>query len=630
MSDPMSIDTRPPSNSRSIEQPESSTLREKANDSKDVSKKSEKSRKAEKPKGQSESKSRKDLAAITKELNDGEILVYEPGDLEYELSVSSSNFLHRYTRPIYVIQPQSISDVQTTVSIARANNIPLTVKNSEHSFTGSSTNTGFFLVDMVRLDQVEVNEESRLMTVYCGALWGNAYKPLINARRHELAVNGARCPTVSVTDFILGGGVGPFSRTFGMGCDTVEEISMVTADGVLITVKASDKEHSAEGMTFWALCGGGAGNFGIIVRMVLRILELPEGGLVTAGRFTWYPDPIDDYRNLITAMYRFYTTPWSDRMTIDSSWFSDTEAQGGAIGIRFRLYYAGSESNFRSEIHKAALQKDLQKQFRRRVLPERSTRFFHESLAVLWDEETGHAFPSNGAFRISSSFCFGNSVGDAMAVTIILKEELEAFRRLFGGEPNCLCQVNFIHSGGQASRRTKSATAFRWRDALYHVDIMIRFRDKFLERDMRCFLGRFKDRLKPLSLMRQASLVAFPDESLGSTYEKAFYGGNYLRLRQVKRMADKTNFFRRPQGIKIPRSGSWARWLEAHESASARDVEYPSDESINYEMLTDAIASQRWDNAFVPATSEWLTTSGPEAGGAWEVEDPVPNGIRTF
>ncbi|KAI0970501.1 hypothetical protein F4678DRAFT_472986 [Xylaria arbuscula] len=572
------------------------------------------------------------MSHVYRELRDDNVLVHEPGQREYERSVASSNFFHRFTRPILVIQPESISDVQTTVKLARANNIPITVKNSEHSFTGSSTNTGFFLVDMIRLDQVEVNEEARLMTVFGGALWGNAYKPLINARRHELVVNGARCPTVSVTDFILSGGVGPFSRIFGMGCDTIVEISMVTADGGLIHVNANDNANSDEGLTFWALCGGGAGNFGIVVRIVLRLLELPEGGLVTAGRFTWYPDPIDDYRALLITMYPFYLTPWSDRMTIDSSWLSDTETHDGAIGIRFRSYYAGSERNFRSEIQKAALPKELQKQFRRRVLPERSTRFFHESLAAQWDEETGHAFPSNGTYRISTSLCFGNLSSDVFAVIVILKEELEAFRRLFGGEPNCLCQANFIHSGGQASRRLPNATAFRWRDALYHVDIMMQFRDKFLERDMRCFLGRFKERLKPLSLMRQASLVAFPDESLGNNYETAYYGGNYLKLRQVKRMADQTNFFRRPQGINIGRSGSHQRWAEAHDSANALNMEYPLDELISYEMLTDATASTRWDNAFVPATSEWLTTSGPGAGGAWEwdADEPERNGIRTF
>src|SRR5438128_1772678 len=78
-------------------------------------------------------------------------------------------------------------------------------------------------------------------------------------------VNGGRCPTVGVSGFVLGGGIGQFTRSFGMGCDTLKEITIVTADLSVVTVKDTDDPVSPEGKLFWALCGAGGGNFGVVV-----------------------------------------------------------------------------------------------------------------------------------------------------------------------------------------------------------------------------------------------------------------------------------------------------------------------------------------------------------------------------
>ncbi|KAI0877775.1 hypothetical protein GGS24DRAFT_487628 [Hypoxylon argillaceum] len=522
------------------------------------------------------------------------IIVCEPGDVEYERAVATSNLLYRFTRPICVVQPTSASQVQNIVSQARIHNVSLTIKNGGHSYTGSSTTDTGILLDMANMNAVKLDMENEIMTVQGGALWGNAYKPLINARLNGWCVNGGRCPTVGVSGFLLGGGIGPFSRSLGMGCDTVTEISIVTADGALITVGEDDPPDSEEGMLFWALRGGGGGNFGVVVEMKIRVLPLSgEEGVVTAGRFTWLPDPKDGHRALLNTMYRFYTMNWSDEMTIDSSWFSDTEVQDGALAVRFLAYYDGNECDFSREIHKAALDKDLEKQLKRRVLSEKSSRFFHETLVAQWDEETVRAFPSNGTFRIFSSFCFGNDRDDFLAITNIVKEELEAFRHLFRAETNCLCQVSFIHSGGEASRKPRDATAFRWRETVYHAYVMMQFRDKWLERDMRGFLRKFRDRLKPLSMTKQACFVAFPDASLGDdAYEKAYYGENRLKLQQVKRIFDRTNFFNWTQGIKVPRSGSQRKRMEAELAAENYEEEFSSGESVCPELLTDRVASE--------------------------------------
>jgi FAD/FMN-containing dehydrogenase len=64
-------------------------------------------------------------------------------------------------------------------------------------------------------------------------------------------VNGGRCPPVGTTGFILGGGLGPFTRTFGMACDSLIEAALVIADGEMVTVSDSDDLDSDNGKLFW-------------------------------------------------------------------------------------------------------------------------------------------------------------------------------------------------------------------------------------------------------------------------------------------------------------------------------------------------------------------------------------------
>ncbi|KAI0148716.1 hypothetical protein GGR57DRAFT_474079 [Xylariaceae sp. FL1272] len=565
---------------------------------------------------------------IASDLIDKGLIVHIPGEVEYERAVAASNLLYRFTRPICVVQPVRAREVQTTVLAARKNKTSLTIKNGGHSYSGASTTDTGVLLDLSKMNDVDLDLDKQIVTVEGGALWGHVYKSLINGRHNGWAVNGGRCPTVGVSGYILGGGFGPFSRTLGMGCDTVTQFTVVTADGELVTVGEHDKPSSKKGMLFWGLRGGGGGNFGIVVEMKLRVLELSGGdGLVTAGRYTWYPDPRDDNRALITSMNRFYTTNWSDQMTIDSSWLCDTQENNGQIGVRFLAYFDGNAHDFGKQIQNASLDRDLEKQLKRRVLQEKSTRFYHETLVAQWDEETVRAFPSNGTFRLFHSFCFLNDPQQIEAISRIVLEELTSFKELFKGETNCLCQVSFIHSGGQASRKLRGETAFRWRESVFNTYIMCQFRDKFLERDLRTFLGRFRDRLKPLSMTKQAASLNFPDASLADdAYEKAYYGENRLKLQQVKKIWDKDNFFDWAQAVKLPpKSQTRKIALEAVEN---HESEFSDGEDVSYEGLTDSMASLRWETMFDPAPCEWLATGGPEGGGSFYGTNGA--GARTF
>ncbi|RAQ58982.1 hypothetical protein COH20_006754 [Aspergillus flavus] len=548
--------------------------------------------------------------AIIQDFLTNEVPVFRVGEVEYERSVATANLLYRFTRPDCIVQPRGNGDVQYIVTQAKARNVSLTIKNGGHSYAGfSSAETGI-LLDLVRMKKVTIDRKTMIVTLQGGCQWGHAYKQLVNERMNGAIINGGRCPTVGVSGFTLGGGLGPFTRSFGMGCDTLKEATIVTADGKLVTVTDGDDPKSDKGRLFWALCGAGGGNYGVVVELKLKIQELQNsGGEVVAGRFTWMPK-VDEMDDFMQTMIRFYTTDWPEQMTLDSSWLCDLKQTSSELGVRVLSYFDGSKDEFDNVINTFVEQPVLKKQLKRRSMAEPSTRFLHETLVSQWSEETVKSFPTNRSYQIYSSFVFKNDRSRMKAVTEAIRKEMQAFRKLFNGEQGLL-QVTWIHSGGEASRKKRSATAFRWRDCTYHVYVMLQWEDKWLERDMWGFLGLFKQKLQPYSMMGRAAFINFPDRTLTTeAHEKVYYGNNRQELQRIKRIWDPDHFFDWKQGIQRPtstrevqsRMATIQLRTEPDTGTAAADEEEEGgyEVSLDEKDLTDKIAGSQWNDVSLP------------------------------
>ncbi|KAB8229897.1 hypothetical protein BDV23DRAFT_169024 [Aspergillus alliaceus] len=557
-------------------------------------------------------------AELVNILKSRRVPTFLPGDLAYERSVVNPNLLYRFARPDCVVQPESASHVQRIVREAKKRNIKLVIKNGGHSYAGFSTaERGSISLDLSRMNDVEIDDEVKIVTVQGGAVWAHAYRQLVNGRHDGYIINGGRCPSVGVSGFILGGGLSPFTRSYGMGCDTLKEVTIVTADGELVTVKNTDDPKSKEGRLFWALCGAGGGNFGVVVELKLAIQELRNNGkLVVAGRYTWAPKK-DDMDEFIKAMNDFYAVQWPNNMTIDSSWLCDLSKTGTELEVRFPFYFDGSKDDFDKEINKSINHPELKKQLKRRSVEEKSTRFLHETLVAQWSEETQKALPSQASYRIYTSFIFKTN-SDFPKIIEIIRNEMASFKKEFVGEQGLL-QVTFIHAGGKASEKKRSATAFRWRDALYHAYIMLEWNDKWLERDMRGFCQKMKEKLKPFSMMKRAAFINFPDGTLTqSMHERVYYGNNRQELQRLKQIWDSENFFSWAQGVQLP-PGVTPRAAQPDAVAMAiRSIAAPEEDeaisgeetAVDEQALTDTIAKDQWENYNPPLANDIFGTQG--------------------
>ncbi|KAE8449113.1 hypothetical protein EG329_008496 [Mollisiaceae sp. DMI_Dod_QoI] len=514
-----------------------------------------------------------------------QIPVLEPGQAEYRQAIATSNLLFRFSRPDCVVQPQNAVQVQTIIKEAKARSIPVTIKCNGHSYAGHSTAFTGISLDLRGMKKAELDMKSMMVTMDAGCQWGDVYEKLIIGHHDGFIINGGRCPTVGVSGFILGSGLGPFTRSFGMGADTLAEATLVTADGSLVTVKESDPPGSDKGRLFWALCGAGGGNFGVVVQMKLHVQKLSNRyGSVVAGRYQWFPK--SGFTNdVLAVMNSFYATPWPNKLTIDTTWICDLRQSSNEGGVRFNVSFDGSKGEYDRLITKHILHPDLQTQLKRRVLPEKSTRFLYETLVAQWLEEAERAYPSNKTYELYSSFVFTNSSPSTLAtITAAIRDLMASFRADFKGELVTFL-VTWIHAGGKASERKPEDSAFFWREAVFHTYVTVEWVDKWMELDMRRFLATVKKKLRPLSLNGQAAFVNFPDRDFPTkVHETAYFGGNKEKLREVKQRWDPDGFFRWIQGVRRP-----------------GDPE--EDEERGDEERTDRLASEQWASQWT--SNQW-------------------------
>jgi FAD/FMN-containing dehydrogenase len=224
----------------------------------------------------------------------------------------------------YAVAAEETADVVAAVNFAREHRVQLVVKGGGHSYHGTSNAPDSLLLWTRRMNAIELHDAfvpqgcdtapQPAVTVGAGAIWMHVYQAVTpGAGRY---VQGGGCGTVGVAGLVQSGGFGSFSKRFGLAAAGLLEAEIVTADGRVRIANACSEPD-----LFWALKGGGGGNFGVVTRLTLRTRELPEffGGFF--GKIRARSD--DAYRALITRFLLHYRDAlmnprWGEQARFDS------------------------------------------------------------------------------------------------------------------------------------------------------------------------------------------------------------------------------------------------------------------------------------------------------------------------
>jgi FAD/FMN-containing dehydrogenase len=176
-------------------------------------------------------------------------------------------------RPALIARCRGASDVQAAISFARSHDLPVAVRGGGHNVAGHGTCDGGVLIDCSLMRGVRVDVAAQTARAEPGCTWTDFDTETV---AHGLATTGGTVGSTGIGGLTLGGGLGFLMGTYGLTCDNLLSVDVVTADGRFLT--ASDDSHSE---LFWGVRGGG-GNFGVVTSFEYRLHRVGEllAGLV--------------------------------------------------------------------------------------------------------------------------------------------------------------------------------------------------------------------------------------------------------------------------------------------------------------------------------------------------------------
>jgi FAD/FMN-containing dehydrogenase len=423
-------------------------------------------------------------------------------------------------------------DVSACLAFVRKYGVPVAARCGGHSYAGWSSSSGL-IVDVTRM--AGVNVSGTTATVGAGTRLVDFYNGLNSRGR---AVPGGSCPTVGISGLTLGGGIGVVSRAYGLTCDNVTSMQIVTADGQVRTCSAGSNPD-----LYWACRGGGGGNFGVVTS------------------FTFSTHPAGE------IVLFFLSWPWSQADRVISAWQSWAPhapdelwsnvhlaaAPGGSIpAIQVGGTYLGSISAASAQLEKlyAAVGSDPSSPFME------TTSWLHAMLveagcaSLSVDEchlptQTAGGQLSRASEYAKSDF-FTKPLSSGGIGTLL--SGVESLRRVSGASGGS-GGIAFDSLGGAVNRVAPGATAFVHRNALFGAQYTTGWTPGAAAAGVarqRAWQQSFWQSMRPYASGQ--SYQNYIDPTL-SNWRQAYYGANSARLSAIKAKYDPNRIFTFPQAI---------------------------------------------------------------------------------
>jgi FAD/FMN-containing dehydrogenase len=204
------------------------------------------------------------------------------------------------SRPTLIARCAGVADVMASVRFARDQQLLVSLRSGGHSLPGFSISDGGLMIDLSRMRGVRIDAARQTARAEGGVTWGDFDH---ETQAFGLATTGGLVRQTGIAGLTLGGGHGFLMRKYGLACDNLLSVDLVTAEGRLLT--ASEDENAD---LFWGLRGGG-GNFGVATSFEYRLHEV---GPVLGGVLFY---PLARAKEIF-RLYRDVTSAAPDELTM--------------------------------------------------------------------------------------------------------------------------------------------------------------------------------------------------------------------------------------------------------------------------------------------------------------------------
>ncbi|GMN59181.1 hypothetical protein TIFTF001_028269 [Ficus carica] len=488
-----------------------------------------------------------------------EPIFYTPNDSLYSSVLNSSIRNSRLSspsipKPSVIITPFHVSHVQAIVYCSKKHGMQIRIRSGGHDSEGLSYVSyfklpGYAVIDLRNLNSVNVDVESKSAWVQAGATLGELYY-WIAEKSGNLGFPAGDCHTVGVGGQIGGGGYGYLSRKYGLAADNILDAKLIDAEG-----RIQDRKSMGEDL-FWAIRGGGAASFGIILEWKVRLVPVPSTVTVfdvsrnmendATKRFVhWWQRRASKVDENLTIFLTFKTAASSN---------NDTKI-GVEVGVRGTFH--GGVDKLLELMEKEFPELGLQRRDCSEMRWVESFLFLNqfrsgESLDVLLDRTSYFDFLPR---KVKCDFMKEPIPDDALETILGKLFEEDVGRAV----------ISVFPYGGKMNEISESAIPFPHRaGVLYMVYYTLRWEDQEEERHV-SWLRRFYNDLTPYASKNpRATYVNSRDLDLGtnnlneggttnitqaSIWGTKYFKNNFYKLIYVKTKVDPTNFFTYEQSI---------------------------------------------------------------------------------
>lgn len=406
-------------------------------------------------------------------------------------------------KPAFVALPKDLEDIQRCLACSFMNSVPCIAKSGGHSTAGYSTINGTgFVINLSRMKKVSINGDRAL--IQAGARWKDVYDVLNNT---QYVVTGGICPDVGIAGFTMGGGYSHLSRKFGLAIDNVVSMTMVLANGSGVII-ANESQYPD---LFWALRGGGGGNFGIVTDITFKLHQAAPNYVFGFLKFK----PGSQSLNALTLVGKSF---FPNELFLDMFITSNRE-------LTILPLFEGSFLDL-SSILKELIDIAISSEFKN-----------YASYYEVISQDKRYMSPTS-VYPIYQTGCILDQIGADVAQLIFEKISPDG------------CTICFNHLGGKIADFGDNVTSYYYRDANFSIYIVCTYQNEQEEAEVIKFE---KELFKSLEDSGHCigNYVNDMDRLLDDWLEK-YYGGNLRKLEEVKANWNPVTvgYFHFPQEIK--------------------------------------------------------------------------------
>ena len=412
--------------------------------------------------------------------------------------------------PSSIIYCRNDDDAAQAVCYGARQKQEIRVRSGGHNYEGYCIGNGKMTVDTSPLKGIQLDSTGTLK-IGGGVSNRELYHFL---KQYGYPFPSGTCPTVNAVGLTQGGGWGHSSRMYGLACDSLVEAELIDASGRLIT--ASEESHPD---LFWALRGGGGGNFGVVTSLSYRLT--PVVSHVTYVDIEY--SRIDDLTALrFFQTWQAWTTGSEIRFTPNSRIFNS--ARDG-MGIFLRGFFYGTPDEAEAAVQPFLDIQGAQVSFR---------------YVTFWEatEIDASIYPASETFRFAGRFAYAD-FSDSQIISLLSLIKTRARGASYAS-------VALYAMGGKVRAVNPCETAFYYRNSDFIIGIETVWEDRFFEAENQAWMAA---RFPYLRSLTTGSYINFP-YLCTDHYMDAYYGENKERLIEIKKRYDPCNLFRFPQSIR--------------------------------------------------------------------------------